>query len=33
VVRVVEKMKKIGVKVLRENEWQIERDLVLKFMY
>ena len=32
-VRVVEKMKKIGVKVLRENEWQIERDLVLKFMY
>jgi len=30
VVRVVEKIKKVGVKVLRENEWQIERDLVLK---
>jgi len=23
-------MKKIGVKVLREDEWQIERELVLK---
>ena len=23
-------MKKVGVKVLRENEWQIEGDLVLK---
>jgi len=30
VVRIVEKMKKIGVKVLREDEWQIERELVLK---
>ena len=23
-------MKKVGVKALREEEWQIERDLVLK---
>ena len=30
VVRVVEKMKKAGVKVLKREEWQIERDLVLK---
>ena len=30
VVRVVEEMKKVGVKVLREEEWQIEGDLVLK---
>jgi len=30
IVRVVEKMKKTGVKVLREDEWQIEGDLVLK---
>ena len=30
VVRVVEKMKKMGVKVLRGEEWQVERDLVLK---
>jgi len=30
VVRVVEKIKNMGVKVLRENEWQIEGDLVLK---
>jgi len=30
VVRVVEKMKKVGVKVLREKEWEIESDLVLK---
>jgi len=30
VVRVVEEMKKVGVKKLRGNEWQIEKDLVLK---
>ena len=30
VVRVVEKMKKAGVKELRGNEWKIEGDLVLK---
>ena len=30
VVRVVEEMKKAGVKVVREEKWQIERDLVLK---
>jgi len=30
VVRVVEKMKKVGVKVLKEEEWQIEGNLVLK---
>jgi len=30
VVRVVEEMKKAGVKELRENEWKIEGDLVLK---
>jgi len=30
VVKVIEKMKKIGVKVLREDEWQIEGNLVLK---
>ena len=30
VVRVVEEMKKTGVKELRENEWKIEGDLVLK---
>ena len=30
VVRVVEEMKKIGVKELRGNEWKIEEDLVLK---
>jgi len=30
VVRVVEKMKKVGVKELRGNEWKIEGDLVLK---
>jgi len=30
VVRVVEKMKKAGVKVIKGNEWQIEGDLVLK---
>ena len=30
VVRVVEEMKKEGVKVLRGEEWQIEEDLMLK---
>jgi len=30
IVRVVEEMKKAGVKELRGNEWQIEEDLVLK---
>jgi len=30
VVRVVEEIKKIGVKVLRGEEWQIEGGLVLK---
>jgi len=30
VVRIVEEMKKVGVKVLREEEWEIEKDLVLK---
>jgi len=30
VIRVVEEMKKVGVKALREKEWQIEEDLVLK---
>ena len=30
VVRVVEEMKKVGVKELQRNEWQIEGDLVLK---
>jgi len=30
VVRVVEKMKKAGVKVLQGNEWQLKGDLVLK---
>jgi len=30
VVRVVEEMKKVGVKKLQGNEWQIEGDLVLK---
>jgi len=30
VVRVVEKIKKVGVKKLWGNKWQIERDLVLK---
>ena len=27
VVRIVEEMKKTGVKVLQENEWQVERDV------
>jgi len=30
VVRVVEEMKKVGVKGLRGNEWKIKEDLVLK---
>ena len=30
VVRVLEEMKKAGVKVVREEEWQLEGDLVLK---
>jgi len=30
VVRVVEKMKKAGVKILQRDEWQMEEDLVLK---
>ena len=30
VVKIVEKMKKTGVKVLRGDKWQIEGDLVLK---
>ena len=30
VIRVVEEMKKAGVKELRGNEWKIETDLVLK---
>ena len=30
IVKVVEEMKKAGVKVLQGNEWQIEEDLVLK---
>ena len=30
IVKVVEKMKKAGVKILRNDEWQIEDKLVLK---
>ena len=30
VVRIAEEMKKVGVKILRGNKWQIEEDLVLK---
>ena len=30
VVRVIEEIKKIGVKNLRGDEWEIEEDLVLK---
>ena len=30
VVRVVEKIKKVEVKVLRDEEWQVENNLVLK---
>jgi len=30
VIKTVEEMKKVGVKMLREEEWQIEEELVLK---
>ena len=30
VVKVVEEIKKAGVKTLREDEWEIEKELVLK---
>ena len=30
VIKAVEKMKKAGVKTLRDEEWQIEKGLVLK---
>jgi len=30
IVRVVEEMKKVGIRALRDKEWQLERDLVLK---
>jgi len=30
VIRVVEEMKKVGVRELRGNEWKIEDDLILK---
>ena len=30
VIKVIEEMKKIGVKMLRDEEWQIEKRLVLK---
>jgi len=30
IIRIVEEMKNAGVKELRENEWKIEEDLVLK---
>ena len=30
IVRIIEKIKKVNVKVLRENKWQIEGELVLK---
>ena len=30
VIKVVEEMKKVGVKTLRDKEWQIEEGLVLK---
>jgi len=30
VIKAVEEMKKVGVKVLRNDEWQIEKGLVLK---
>jgi len=30
VVKIIEEMKIVGVKALRENEWEIEEDLVLK---
>jgi len=30
VIKTVEEMKKVGVKMLRDEEWQIEEGLVLK---
>jgi len=30
IVRVVEEMKKVGVRVLRDNKWETKEDLVLK---
>ena len=30
VVKVVEEIKKAGIKTLREDEWEIEKELVLK---
>ena len=30
IVKVVEKMRKIGIKILRGDKWQIEGNLVLK---
>ena len=30
VIKVVEEMKKVGVKMMRDEEWQIEEGLVLK---
>ncbi len=30
VIKAVEEMKKVGVKMLRNEEWQIEEELVLK---
>jgi len=33
VIKVVEEMKKAGVKTLRDEEWQIEKGLVLKEEY
>jgi len=30
VVRVVEEMKKVGIKVVRGEEWQLKGDLILK---
>ena len=30
VVKVVEEMKKVGIRTLRGEEWQLERDLILK---
>jgi len=30
IIRIIEKMKKVGIKVLREDKWQMKGDLVLK---
>jgi len=30
IVRIVEEIKKAGIKAVREEEWQLERDLILK---